>query len=44
MEKDEIINKAIDKLKIIMDDDFHGFRSEIWIVISNAIEESKEND
>jgi hypothetical protein len=36
--KDEAINKAIKKLSEVTHEDFHGYRSEIWLIISEAIE------
>lgn len=34
--KDEIINKAIDKLTELTGEDFHGYRSEIWNVLADV--------
>ena len=32
-DRDEVINKAIEKLSKLTGEDFHGYRSEIWIVL-----------
>ncbi len=37
--KGDLIRRTIAKLENIMDDDFHGFKSEIWIIISQVIDE-----
>lgn len=34
--KDEIINKAIDRLTQLTGEDFHGYRSEIWNVLAEV--------
>jgi len=34
--KDEVINKAIDKLSRLTKEDFHGYRSEIWNVLAEV--------
>jgi hypothetical protein len=39
--KAEVINETIDKLSKLTGEDFHGYRSEIWRVISEVIEEFK---
>ena len=33
MDRDEVINNAIEKLSQLTGEDFHGYRSEIWIVL-----------
>lgn len=42
-DKDSIINDAIANLEVLMNDDFHGFRSEVWSVISVAMKEQDRN-
>jgi len=39
--KGDLIRRTISKLENIMDDDFHGFRIEIWSIISETIDESQ---
>jgi hypothetical protein len=36
MDRDEVINNAIEKLSKLTGEDFHGFRSEIWIVLGEV--------
>jgi hypothetical protein len=42
MGRDEVINKAIEKLSKLTSEDFHGYRSEIWIVLGEVYD-SGEN-
>ena len=36
MDRDDAINKAIEKLSQLTGEDFHGYRSEIWIVLGEV--------
>ena len=36
MSRDTIINKAIEKLSQLTGEDFHGYRSGIWIVLGEV--------
>ncbi len=36
--REEIINKAIDKLEKLTKEDFHGYRSEVWGVVAEAMD------
>ena len=36
MDRDDAINKAIEKLSKLTSEDFHGYRSEIWIVLGEV--------
>ena len=36
MGRDEVINKAIEKLSKLTGEDFHGYRSEIWIALGEV--------
>jgi len=36
MDRDDAINKAIEKLSQLTGEDFHGYRSEIWIVLGDV--------
>ena len=36
MGRDDAINKAIEKLSQLTGEDFHGYRSEIWIALGEV--------
>jgi hypothetical protein len=38
--RDDVIIEALDKLSEITKNDFHGYRSEIWGIVANAITEA----
>jgi hypothetical protein len=42
-QKDEIINEAINRLSELTGEDFHGYRSEIWNVLSGVMNEQDRN-
>ncbi len=43
MEERDIINGALDRLQELTGEDFHGYRSEVWGVIADAIHKSEES-
>ena len=42
--KEVIINKYVDKLSALLNDEFHGYRSEVWSIIANTVRDSAENN
>lgn len=40
-DRDIIINETIDKLSELTSEDFHGYRSEVWNVISMALDKQE---
>lgn len=38
----KIINEAVAKLELLNGEDFHGYRSEVWDVISNVVKLASE--
>ena len=40
--RDELINNAINRLSELTGEDFHGYRSEVWNVLSSLLSEKEK--